>query len=969
MSAAVKAPKKLIEVALPLDKINEAAAREKSIRHGHPSTLHLWWARRPLAAARAVIFGQTVNDPSWRWDMEHPGEVPPNHLKATWAKSRKRLFSILEDLVIWENTSNDEVLEKARSEIRRSWIETCELNRDHPQAALLFDPQRVPGFHDPFAGGGAIPLEAQRLGFDAQASDLNPVAVLINKAMIEIPPKFSGLAPINPDSRSARTLIEPSWRGAAGLAEDALYYGRWMRAEAEKRIGYLYPKVPITKEIVSDRPDLKPHLGQDLTVIAWLWTRTVKSPNPAFSHLEVPLATTFVLANSAGREAFVEPKIDGSKYLFRVKTGEIPSIANLGTKAAGRGANFHCIVSGSPISPDYIRQEGRAGRMGARLLAVVADAPRGRVYLSPDSEMETLAASVQPEWKPDQEFFQQALGFRVGNYGLTKWSDLFTARQLTALNTLSSLVTEAREIAKRDALIAGFDDSPSGIDAGGTGAAAYADAIAIYLAFAISKVANVGSTITSWMNDRGAFRETFARQAIPMVWDYAEANPFANAGGSLGTALEKGAMAIHTFPATNNNSRAVQESASTQSISINRIISTDPPYYDNIGYADLSDFFYVWLRKALHDVVPSIFTTLTVPKLEELVATPARHGGRELAEMFFLKGMTEALKRLAEQAHPAFPITIYYAFKQSESDGETGTTSTGWETFLEAVLAAGFSISGTWPMRTEGAGRLRATGANALASSIVLVCRSRDNEAPTISRRAFIRELNATLPEALDEMTRGAGDDAAPVAPVDLSQAIIGPGMSIFSRYAAVLEADGASMSVKAALRLINRFLAEDDFDADTQFCLHWFEQHGWDDGAFGEADQLARAKGTAVNGVVQAGVVDARGGKVRLLRPADYQPDWNPEDDNRLPVWEVLHQLIRVFRSSGYVGAATVIAAVSSKADSARQLAYRLYTLCERAGWTDDARAYNEIITSWAAIEDAAARAPKPRQANLFDA
>lgn len=964
MTATVKTPKKLIEVALPLDAINEAAAREKSIRHGHPSTLHLWWARRPLAAARAVIFAQMVNDPSWKWELEHQGEIPPNNIKASWAASRNRLFAIIKDLVKWENTTNEAVLQKARAEIRKSWRETCELNKGYPQAAELFDPEKLPAFHDPFAGGGALPLEAQRLGLESYASDLNPVAVLINKAMIEIPPKFAGRPPVNPETRASRDAWSKQWERAQGLAEDVRYYGQWVREETQRRIGHLYPPVEITSDMATERPDLKPLIGQKLTVIAWIWARTVKSPNPAFRHVDVPLASTFVLSSRESNEAYVEPIVDNQDYRFTVRFAKAPAGANDGTKLA-RG-NFRCLLSQTPISADYTRAEARAGRMGARLMAIVAETRNGRVYLSPTPEQESAASRAQPDWKPDVEFFPQALGFRVGNYGMTRWSDLFTPRQLVALTSFSDIVTEVGEKIVKDAIASGMCDDQSGLNTDGSGARAYAEAVQIYLASAISKVANIGSSLASWMNDRGAFRETFARQALPMVWDFAESNPFADAGGSLSSAIDKGAMAIDFFPA-NSRAKAIQEDAATQSISVGKVISTDPPYYDNIGYADLSDFFYVWLRRTLRTIYPDLFATVAVPKAEELVATPARHGGREKAEAFFLNGMTQAMQRLASQAHPSMPVTIYYAFKQAETQRAEGTSSTGWETFLDAVVRSGFALTGTWPVRTEGAGRIRANEANALASSIVLVCRQRPTMAETVSRRAFLRELNQVLPEALDEMTRGSGDDRSPVAPVDLSQAIIGPGMAVFSKYAAVLEADGTPMTVQTALRLINRFLAEDDFDHDTQFCLHWFEQYGWKESRFGEADTLARAKGTSVDGVKRSGVLFAEGGIVRLLKWAEYPSDWDPTDDARLPIWEALHHLIRVFKAEGESGAGKVLAAVAAKAEATRQLSYRLYTLCERAGWAEDARAYNEIITSWSAIESAAAAAPKAHQGELF--
>lgn len=974
MAQPVKTPKKLIEVALPLDAINVAAAREKSIRHGHPSTLHLWWARRPLAAARAVLFGQLVNDPSWKWELEHPEEIPPNQLKASWAASRKRLFAILEDLVKWESTTNEEVLEKARAEIRKSWRETCEINRDHPQAAELFNPEKLPAFHDPFAGGGAIPLEAQRLGLEAHASDLNPVAVLINKAMIEIPPKFAGKPPVNRswrekrDDEQAMTL----WQGAQGLADDVRYYGQWMRNEAEKRIGHLYPTVRITAEMVRERSDLKPLVGHDLTVIAWLWARTVKSPNPAFSHVDVPLASTFILASKEGKDAYVQPVVEGGRYRFTVLMGNPPARAEQGTKAIGRGATFRCVMSDSPISAEYIRAEALGGRMGEKLMAVVAEGARSRIYLSPTPEIEAVARGAIPSYKPDVEFFQQALGFRVGNYGMTKWSDLFTSRQLVALATFSDLVSDARELIRRDAIAAGIPDDEKPLDAGGTGATAYAEATSVYLAFAVDRSADFWCNLCIWANQpkNELVGHMFSRQAISMAWDFGENNPFSDSGGNFSKNLEYVVRGIQSLPSRGSSSvfqaDAAQVGRSQPDAEI-RIISADPPYYDNIGYADLSDFFYVWIRRSLRSVFPRLLATISVPKAEELVATPARHGGREKAEQFFLQGMTEAMRGLASLSHSAVPITIYYAFKQADTSDTSGTSSTGWETFLEAVHRTGLQLTGTWPMRTERQGRMRDNASNALASSIVLVCRKRLADAATISRREFLRELNAVLPEALDEMTKGLGDDRSPVAPVDLSQAIIGPGMAVYSKYAAVLEADGSPMSLRTALQLINRFLAEEDFDHDTQFCLSWFSQYGWREGKFGEADTLARAKGTSVDGVRQSGVLYATGGVVRLLKWADYPTDWDPQVDSRLPVWEALHQLIRILKTEGESGAGRMVAAVQGKAEATRQLAYRLYTLCERAGWAEDARAYNEIVTSWSAIEATAAAAPTPRQAALF--
>jgi len=946
----IRTPKKLIEVALPLDAINVAAAREKSIRHGHPSTLHLWWARRPLAAARAVIFAQMVNDPGYE---RHLGRGV-NKEKA--AIERERLFKIIEDLVQWENTNNEDVLARAREEIWKSWRETCALNKGHPQAAELFNPDKLPAFHDPFAGGGALPLEAQRLGLESYASDLNPVAVTINKAMIEIPPRFAGRAPVGPRIPGDKQgKLAEDWSGAKGLAEDVRRYGAWMRAEAEKRIGHLYPKIEVTAEMVAERPDLKPLLGQKLTVIAWLWARTVKSPNPAFSHADVPLASTFLLSSKVGKEAYVAPVVEGDGYRFTVKVGAPPESAKNGTKAAGRGANFQCALSGAPIGGDYIKAEGQAGRMGARLMAIVAEGVRGRVYIAPTEEHEAVAGQAQPTWKPSGEVPARLTGGTCVPYGLKEWSDLFTPRQLVALTTFSDLVQEAIEKCRQDAMTAGLADDGTGLDAGGSGATAYAQAVGVYLGFAIDRLAMTGNSLVRWNGVGEKAQHCFGRQALPMLWDFAEPNFLADATGSLSAAIFYSYDPIPWLPAQTTGS-VVQADAQSQSISLDRVVSTDPPYYDNIGYADLSDFFYVWLRKSLRPIFPELYATLAVPKAEELVATAYRHGGKLEAEAFFLEGMTRAIHNLAEKAHPAFPVTIYYAFKQSETKEEAGTSSTGWVTFLEAVLSAGFALSGTWPMRTEMKTRQIAMGTNALASSIILVCRKREPEAATVSRREFIRELNAVLPEALMDMTRGGIN--SPVAPVDLSQAIIGPGMAIFSQYAAVLEADGKPMSVRTALQLINRFLAEDDFDHDTQFCLHWFEGQGWATGKYGEADVLARAKGTSVTGLTEAGVVESGKGDLRLLKWAEMPRDWNPETDTRVPVWEALHQMIRALNQDGESAAGALLARMPARAEPIRALAYRLYTLCERKGWAEDARAYNELIAAWSGVERGASEA-----------
>lgn len=945
---AVKIPKKLIEVALPLDAINAAAAREKSIRHGHPSTLHLWWARRPLAAARAVIFAQMVNDPG--------GERGyfAGMTKAQAKAKRDDLFNIIEDLVKWENTNNEEVLGRARAAIWESWRETCELNKRHPQAAELFDPERLPAFHDPFAGGGALPLEAQRLGLESYASDLNPVAVTINKAMIEIPPRFAGRKPVGPiPAAEKQATLHEDWSGAKGLAEDVRRYGAWMRAEAEKRIGHLYPKIAVTAEMAQERADLRPLVGKELTVIAWIWARTVRSPNPAFSHVEVPLASTFVLSSKKGKEAYVEPVIEGDGYRFEVRVGELPEGVENGTKLA-RGANFRCLMSGVPIDSKHVKNEGMQNHMGARLMAIVAEGVRGRVYLTPTKEHEATAREARPVWRPDTEIAPDTRSMFTPLYGLKTFGDLFTARQLVALTTFSDLVQEAIAKCRGDFSVNGSDDKLERKE-NPADSVSYADAIGIYLALGVDRLADRSSTICGWDTGFTKIRNTFGRQAIPMTWDYCEGNPFSDSTGNFEDLLNWIVEFLANAPARILG-LATQADAQTQNISSLKLISTDPPYYDNIGYADLSDFFYVWLRKCLRPIFPNLYATVAVPKAEELVATPYRHGGKKEAETFFLDGMTRAIHNLAEQAHPAFPVTIYYAFKQSETKNEQGTSSTGWETFLEAVLKAGFALTGTWPMRTELSNRMIGSGTNALASSIVLVCRKRPADAPTVNRREFLRQLDAVLTEALDEMTRGGVN--SPIAPVDLSQAIIGPGMAVFSQYAAVREADGTPMSVRTALQLINRFLADDDFDADTHFCLQWFAQEGWAEGKYGEAAVLATAKGTTVQGLQEAGVVESGAGKLRLLRWAELPRDWSPERDTRMPVWEALHQLIRALNQDGEGAAGALLARMPTRREPVRALAYRLYTLCERKGWAEEARAYNELVMAWPGIDKASEEA-----------
>ena len=932
-------PKKLIEVALPLEAINAEAAREKSIRHGHPSTLHLWWARRPLAAARAVIWSSLVDDPS-----AHPELYPTEEAQNV---ERQRLFGILEKLVKWENSNDPEVLAAAKAEILRS-------TNNNPPALL-----------DPFAGGGAIPLEAQRLGLEAHAHDLNPVAVMINKAMIEIPPRFAGQAPVNPDSRT-RLDGATGWQGAQGLAADVQYYGEWMKREAFRRIGHLYPKVKVPHELG----------GGEATVIAWIWARTVKCPNPACG-CEMPLASTFVLSKKKGKEAWIQLSKNGSQLNFQVQYGKYDKSLENGTKK-GKKALFCCPICGDGlVNGDYADKEANAGRMSAVLMAVVAEGVHGRIYLSPDEiEMPSMMTNIETSYASEDiesqvshaecrgTFASNAQGRR---YGFYEFKDYFTHRQLTALTTFSSLVAEAQAKAEADAVAAGVVNDHIALSAGGSGARAYGEAVGVYLAFVIDKMTDYNSSICSWHNSGEKMRNTFGRQAIPMVWDYAEANPFCSSSGSYDNMLDWVVRCIEQLPAQ-GNSEVSQFDAQSDCGLRNIMVSSDPPYYDNIGYADLSDFFYVWMRQSLKDTYPKLFRTMLVPKAEELVATPYRfEGSTEKARDFFEDGMLHTCQQIYQYAREDIPVTIYYAYKQSDTDEDSKTASTGWETMLSAIIRAGFAITGTWPMRTEMANRSIASGTNALASSIVLVCRKRPADAPQTTRRGFIAELKRELRPALQKLQRSN------IAPVDLAQSAIGPGMGVYSRYGRVLEADGSAMTVRSALQIINQELdvyfneQDGELDANSRFCVDLYTQNAFNNLKFGDADTLARAKNTSVAALAAKGVLSAEKGIVRLLTREELPEKVDPREES---IWLLCQQLTRAMETGGVEACAQIVAPMlGSNAERAKDLAYRLYTLAERKGWTQEGYAYNALVVAWREIQSRAAELQQatPEQTSFF--
>ena len=899
--------KKLIEVALPLKAINEGSKpeTENPFLKRHPRAIHNWWARTPLSVCRAILFAQLVDDPS--------NDLPPDRA----LEEREQLFDIVSRLATWDAITDENLLSEAKVIIKKS----CG--------------GEMPQFWDLFSGRASIPLEAQRLGLQTTSSDLNPVSVLISRALLDFPQRFNGQAAVNPDAQE-ELLQRKTWKGITGLVEDVHYYGKWLRYKAEKQIGHLYPQVKLSEE----------HDRDETTVIAWLWARSVKCPNPACG-AKIPLVQSFWLSKKQGKKAWVEPVINKANktVAFEVKTGN--GVPPKPTKV-GRGARFRCLVCCEDCSEQHIKDESMDRRLGSQLMAIVAEGMRERIYLSPSEEHVKIAESAEPSWVPDTEMNRDTTNLVSGRgYGFFTWADLFTQRQLTALSTFSDLVAEAREKIKKDAIKAGCEDSTS-----------YADAVVTYLACGISRLSDYCNSFCTWNPTNENVGHLFQRQAIPMVWDFVEANPLYGKL-SIESTVNWVAEALTNLPNTEISARVLQLDARNADVEFVTppIISTDPPYYDNIGYADLSDFFYIWLRRALQKVHSTVFATLLTPKESELVVAPYRHAGSaELAREHFRDGFNLTFKHLKSVAHPDFPLTVYYAFKQEESGNGTGDqrASTGWETMLEGLIAAGFQVTGTLPVRTTKKARSIAQGTNALASAIVLVCRALPGDAPIVTRRQLVAILRRELPNALQNLQESH------IAPVDLAQAAIGPGMAIFSRYSKVFEADGTPMPVRTALEIINNqldaYFAEQEinFDADTRFCIKWFELHGMREGPFDEAQVLARAKNIGVRGIEESGVLQASGGKVRLLSREEYSDEWDPTSDRRINTWECTQHLIRALDQGGETEVAQLANQLSSEqVENARALAYRLFAICERRGWAQEAIAYNALITSWAHIQE----------------
>ncbi|MBX6773123.1 MAG: DUF1156 domain-containing protein [Chloroflexi bacterium] len=944
--------KKLIEVSLPLPEINDASAYDKMPGIGpHPKGIHHWWARLPLPAARAVLFASVVDDPS-----SHPDRFPTEEAQE---RERERLFEIIRRMMQKRLHEHPEVYAEARAEM----LKHCD--------------GKLPPVLDPFAGGGSIPLEAARLGFEAYAGDLNPVAVLLNKCNLELAPRWAGRPPVNPDGRS-RVAGSDGWRGTAGLAADVRHYGRVVLERARAKIGHLYPRVKVTPEMTEGRPDLRPYAGKELPVIAWIWARTVSSPNPAARGAHVPLMSTFWLSNKKGSETYLEPVVDraAGTWRFLVRTGapKDRQAVKAGTKIAR--ATFRCLLTEDAIEDDYIITEARAGRMGVRLVAIVGEVPRRRLYLSAVAEHEILGLRNLAPWRPGELVTNPCHDVdRLPMYGMPTWGDAFTPRQLTAMATLSGLVREIRTDVQRDAAAAGLPDADT---------EEYARAVTTFLALALDRCADFNCSLSRWKPSGQQQMQLFGRQAIPMVWDFAEANLLGEKGICWQNAVDICAGALEAILGGQSveptgHPRQIDATTAWDHLT-NILVSTDPPYYDNIGYAALSDFFYVWLRRTIGDLYPDLFATILVPKEPELVATPERFGGdKRKAKEHFETGFRRAFAALREKMDPRFPLTVYYAFKQDDEDsgadeeesnrGNGGRIdrTTGWETMLAALIDTGFQVTATWPVRASQAWRMRAMGSNALASYIVLACRPRPEDAPQTDRRGFVAELKRELPTALHRLQQGN------IAPVDFAQAAIGPGMAIFSRYSRVLEASGRPMTVRTALALINQVLGEvlseqeDEFDAETRWAIAWFDQHGFEEGDFGKAEVLTKAKVTSVKGLEEAGLVEARRGKVRLLRPEELSPDWEPARDRRPSVWQVTHQLLRIYyhEKRGDAATAALLRKVGARGELARDLAYRLFNLSERSKRAREAQAYNALVLGWPEL----ARLARERERELHQA
>ncbi len=914
--------RKLIEVDLPLAAINAEASRERSLRHGHPSTLHRWWSRKPLAACRAVIFASLVDDP-----VDCTEEFPTAEAQRA---ERQRLHDLIKRLVKWENRNDANLLAAAHYEIAHSIARSRQESAPtEPASVREYLYRWGQPIYDPFCGGGSIPLEAQRLGLCAVGSDLNPVAVLITKALIELPPQFANQPPVNPDTDPLGMVARKNqgdrsvhWQSAAGLAHDVRYYGRKMRELAWKSIGHLYPQVEL--------PD-----GNKATVIAWLWARTVPCPNPACG-VAMPLLATFQASKKKDNEHWIWPTVDRATKTvsFTVHPQKPPvDVVDIERTVTRNGAI--CIACKGGVPLEYIRQQSQIDNMGAVMTCIVAEGNRKRLFLSPTMEHCQVAQNAQPPWKPSSKLPAKALGFRVQRYGITHWHQLFTERQLTALTTLSDLLADMKVLLKKD----GANKE-------------YASAVITYLALAIGRMANSCSSYAIWQNSGDFVAGVFAQQTISMLWNFAETNPFCNATQNWLAQIEWIAKVLESSPHSVKAGAVHQaDAATTIHATKGPVIVTDPPYYDNIGYADLSDFFYVWLRPLLQDAYPDLFAGIMTPKHEEMIATPRFTNADERFE----KLMSKTLSLLRQRCSTEFPSSIFYAYKQHEQE-RGGVAATGWETMLTALINAGFQIVGTWPMRTERPNRPRQIASNALASSVILVCRPRPDDASITTRGDFINALKREIPTQLDQLIREAH-----IAPVDLRQASIGLGMAVYSRYQRVETLAGAPVAVRQALIAINdtvdTYLREQagELDTESRFCLDWLQTYPSGQGDYGTAETLALTYDLAINDrlVHTHHLLRANQGQVSLYGINAY--DAKRPYPRELSAWEgclrMAYQMQTGEDRRGVAGCVDVARHLGDRLDSVERLARILYDHYNTHNDSPRAVAFNNVVTAWPEI------------------
>lgn len=912
---------KLIERIIPIEAINANAEYEKKPGVGpHPRSLHLWWAKRPHAAARAIIFCQLVDDPSSSPEL-FPTIDDQN-------KERERLMEIAAKLSDWKLSFDDDVMKDAQKEILKS------------------NNGEFPIISDPFSGGGTIAAEAQRIGVPSVCSDINPIPFLIGKTMVEYPWRYKDSSP-----RSVKSIQRTSYRFSDGLASDFRNYGNILIEKFKSRMAAFYPRVDLPKEFGSGKAD----------VVCWLWAKTVASPDPALSGLHVPLIKSMDLCNKKGSRVWLQPKVSGTSYTFGVQSEALGHEYESIKGTVGR-SGATCIVSGAAIPLAYIRKEGVSGRIGEKLIAIAVNTGgRGKVYIPATESQSELMFSCKNLRDGDLSIGIEHWSGCTNSvvYGFDTFDKLFNDRQSYSLKELASLISEMRSYIRNDILDSGCSKEFS---------EEYSIVMVDYLSLALSRALDFNNRFTGWNASNQKIMHLFGSHRIPMVWDYGEANITSNVVGGLPQIVEFLAKCIERVQPRARGSVTL---APAQEISFGEmtVVSTDPPYFDNVPYSNLSDFFYMWLRPIMKESHSSEFGTIATPKNGELVANEARHGSKAHAEEFFLNGMEGALTNLKRQHDSRYPIVIYYAFKQSEIE-EEGLISRGWSAFLSSVVASGLQVIATWPIRSESSLRLRAHGSNALSTSVVMVCRVRENVGEVISRSDFVRNLRKELPSAIATL------QASNVSPADMPQSAIGPGIRVFSRYAAVLESDDSPMSVKTALQLINAeldtFLSSltGDFDAETRFAVTWFEQFGYDKGEFGTAQSLCQARGLAVDAVKHAGIIESAAGKVRLLKRSELDDGWDPNTDTHLTIWECLQYLVRAL-DEGEENAARLLKRIGpERAGAVKDLAYYLYDLAgNKRRDAQEATAYNALIALWSDLTGLASTVSDDadRQASLF--